>query len=187
MADDRGEREEQPSRLSRQILHNGDDRSLDSESTLIKLHGDLGHVLTMAIAGEDKMFLSRLASFAPLYLAAQACLEKRARGAASITWHIVGHGLRDELLLRVIEKVYRAAPRKHRFIVIDPAKGGDKPKRLDEHPAYRLLKESSAVIGFGHIPMLGARRQVCISPGSRDRVLRPSKASFSIWIDLRVG
>ena len=130
---------EEAERLSRQILHEGDEPSLDSERTLVKLHGDLGHVLTMAIAGEDKTFLSRLPSFAPLYLAAQDSLERRSHSARDITWHIVGHGLKDELLLRVIERVYRSEPWKHRFVVVDPATGGE--NQLGEHPVHRLLRK----------------------------------------------
>ncbi|HEX4966224.1 MAG TPA: hypothetical protein VF173_35780, partial [Thermoanaerobaculia bacterium] len=132
---------EEAERLSRQVLHDGGRSNLDKERILVKLHGDISHVLTMAIAGEDKSFLSRLSSFAPLYLAAQAALAKRALKATKITWHIVGHGLRDELLLRVIETVYRVKPKKHRFVVVDPAKGGEDPQSLDEHPGYRLARK----------------------------------------------
>ncbi len=138
---------EEAARLHLEILHRQQDSN--HEPTLFKLHGDLGHVLTMAIAGEDKTFLSRLPSFAPLYLAAQACLEVRARHATQVTWHIVGHGLRDQLLLQVIERVFRSSQEKtqlgelphlkHRFVVVDPARGAKNDP--NEHPAHRIRKQ----------------------------------------------
>ncbi len=130
---------EEAARLSLEILHRQQDSVPTHEPTLFKLHGDLGHVLTMAIAGEDKTFLSRLHSFAPLYLAAQACLEVRARQATQVTWHIVGHGLRDQLLVQVIERVFRSSQGKHRFVVVDPARGPENDP--NEHPAHRLRKQ----------------------------------------------
>lgn len=133
---------EEAERLSLEILHREKMCRQFGDPTLFKLHGDLGHVLTMAIAGEDKTFLSRLHSFAPLYLAAEAFLKLRSREvneANRVIWHIVGHGLRDDLLVRVIHRVYRSSPKRHLFVVVDPAAGAAGDQK--EHPAHRLLSQ----------------------------------------------
>lgn len=100
---------------------------------LFKLHGDIGHALTMAISGKDKTITTGLNSFSQLYLAAQKFLQLASENPdQKIVWHIVGHGLKDELLVQVIKQVCQAKKGRDalRFVVVDPG--------TDSHPVQIL-------------------------------------------------
>jgi hypothetical protein len=116
------------------------------ESILFKVHGDIGHVLTMALSMEDKTEETRLTSFLPLYLAAQTYLHELAHRHTRITWHIVGHGLKDKLLLDVIKTAYRINRARHRFVVIAPASPDD--MRKENHPAFELQKSLGSAVNL---------------------------------------
>lgn len=121
---------EEAQHLSHQLLYGA--AGLRGKSILFKVHGDIGHVLTMALSTEDKTIETRLSSFMPLYLAAERYLHELTRKNKAIVWHIVGHGLKDELLMHVIRTACEIDPGQHRFVVIAPDSKGSK------HPALEL-------------------------------------------------
>ncbi len=100
--------------LLRENLHD-DDR--DTAPILFKLHGDVGLLHTMAIAGYDKEFHSPLGhivdSLHDVYNAALYHLSKHLNkkrkpenpNEQHIFWHIVGHDLKDNLLVKLIKTV----------------------------------------------------------------------------------
>jgi hypothetical protein len=128
---------EEAENLSRKLLHGL--KKQPGERFLFKVHGDISHILTMAISAEDKTVETKLSGFMPLYLAAQAYLHELAKTSRSVVWHIVGHGLKDELLVHVISDVYSAAPEKHHFHVVALTNAKDLKRR--EHPAFLLRKK----------------------------------------------
>lgn len=119
-------------RLLQELLHTSRQRSakIDGARFLFKLHGDLAHLLTMAIAGHDKEIYSPLSlpitSLHPIYTAAEHYLKRRLEGAEDfVCWHVVGHGLRDELLVDLVRNVCQATSRaKHGFLIVDPYPAG---------------------------------------------------------------
>lgn len=113
-------------RLLRELLH-GSQRTggFDDRCILFKLHGDLAHLLTMAIAGHDKDISSPLSlpisSLHSVYVAADLYLKQRLSGPRQkVLWHIVGHGLKDNLLVEVLANVCEEKPDRHWFVVVDP-------------------------------------------------------------------
>lgn len=94
---------------------------------LFKLHGDLAHVETMAIAGHDKRYASPLRlqvdPLYQLYLAARDTLIRALeRRSGPVIWHLVGHDLKDQRLLEIIgEVVGRSRGLRHEFIIANPA------------------------------------------------------------------
>jgi len=106
--------------LSRNILH-GDKRG----PVLFKLHGHIEHLLTMAIAGHDKELYSTLSlpvdSLHEVYTAAELFLKRRLEIHKSrVVWHIVGHSLRDALLLDILIRVCRSRDHAHQFLFVGP-------------------------------------------------------------------
>lgn len=98
------------------------------ERFLFKLHGDLGDLSTMAVAGQDKELFSRMTAQIVdnlhwLYEAANAWLEQLLKvEEARAFWHIVGHGLKDETLVRTLERVVESTKKRvlHTFLFIQP-------------------------------------------------------------------
>ncbi len=136
------ETREEAEGLDREILY--DQRKWSArERLLFKLHGDSAHVLTMAIAAEDKTFLSRIQSFAPLYLAARSYLRHLAGDSRNIVWHIVGHGLRDELLVKVICDLVasRSKEQHHKFVVVSLSEEGSPADQRKQSPSTFLRLE----------------------------------------------
>jgi hypothetical protein len=127
---------EEAQNFNQHLLHGA---GLPGESILFKVHGDIGHVLTMALSTEDKTVETRLSSFMPLYLASQSCITEMMRKFRRIVWHIVGHGLKDRLLMHLITGAYKARRRKHEFVVIAPEKTELRARR--EHPSFLLHKK----------------------------------------------
>lgn len=116
--------------LLKEVLH-GEDPARPNRRLLFKLHGDLGHVSTMAIARHDKDVSSPFAvpidSLHWVYVAFEQyvtrLIECRVRGSKNcrVFWHIVGHSLYDRLLLRKMEQVFdRTDASRHRIVVVDP-------------------------------------------------------------------
>jgi hypothetical protein len=101
--------------LSREILHGSGLRGGRQASVLrylFKLHGDIGQLQTMATAGQDKEFFSSLSvpvdSLHQVYAAAETQLShsfRNSKKGTRLVWHIVGHGLQDRLLCRLIARV----------------------------------------------------------------------------------
>lgn len=131
-------------RLLRELLHEPDGEKQKKRETgkrhrfLFKLHGDLAHLLTMALAGHDKEIFSPLSlpigSLHVIYTAAEQSLLRLLKldAPGTVFWHIVGHGLRDNLLLRLIRHVCQETrPSRHRFLVANPDPDG---------PSERLRK-----------------------------------------------
>lgn len=107
--------------LLRENLHG----SLDPNRCLFKLHGDIGHLHTMAMAGQDKETYSTLStpidSLHLIYSSAeQHLIRKLKRGAGHVVWHIIGHSLKDILLRRLISNVTRLDDNiKTTYIIVD--------------------------------------------------------------------
>jgi hypothetical protein len=106
----------------------------EQERVLVKLHGDIGHVWTMAIAGHDKQPHSQLFVRPELYrmyaLAESMLLRSMWQPQLeTCTWHIVGHGLRDVALLRLIATVILRSSRvTHSILLVSPeTHAKDKP------------------------------------------------------------
>ncbi len=120
--------------LSREVLHlPSRPRSEKPEEPkkhryLFKLHGDIAHLYTMATAGHDKELYSPLSmpvdSLHQVYTAAEDYLRhqlERYGPETRLVWHIVGHGMQDWLLLRLIAEVCRNGhARPIDFLVIGP-------------------------------------------------------------------
>jgi len=127
-------------RLLREILH-GEVSGHQSERLLFKLHGDIAHLTTMAVAGHDKDLYSPLTlpidSLHSVYAVAESYLMEKARGLKRdveerrkkkgrkgrecsvetwpFVWHIVGHSLQDPALVRLFRRVY--AIHEHQYIL----------------------------------------------------------------------
>lgn len=111
-------------------------KRLGRDPYLFKLHGDLAHLTTMAIAGHDKEiytpFSLPIDNLHWLYVAAQQYLtteignrlrpdQKEGKGGLKVFWHIVGHSLKDRLLCRILRRVRKAtAEATHLFIAVTP-------------------------------------------------------------------
>jgi hypothetical protein len=99
---------------------------------LFKLHGDIGHLHTMAIAGQDKDSFSHLSmpmdDLYQVYASAQQFLLDLFDGLNEdvVMWHIVGHGLQDKRLRDLIGRVSRQSRAAHRFLLVNP--GPEKPR-----------------------------------------------------------
>lgn len=121
---------------------------------IFKLHGDLSHLSTMAIAGHDKGLFSpltqRVESLHWMYEAAVKWIERvlpqRSKGKAQksvVFWHVVGHDLKDETLLQSMQKIVDATTRsvQHEFLLVQP--GAEK--------ALGPLKTRLEERGFGNM------------------------------------
>ncbi len=150
--------------LSREVLHAKEGtRSPKSRRSndfryLFKLHGDIAHLRTMAIAGYDKEIYGPLSvpidSLHQVYAVAEAYLQQEleARKGARLVWHVVGHGLRDWLLLNLIKQVcFYAKDRRipTDIIVVDHAPEGPVQRLLScvgnlEDRVWQLQKSAAA-------------------------------------------
>jgi hypothetical protein len=111
---------------------------------LFKLHGDIGHLHTMAIAGHDKDIFSPLSmpveDLYQVYATAQNFLLDSLSKAAHVMWHIVGHGLQDKRLCDLIGRVSQYESPSQLFILIDP-----KPDEPSERLAKAVKREPSEI------------------------------------------
>jgi hypothetical protein len=95
---------------------------------LFKLHGDIAHLQTMAIAGHDKERFSPLSmpveDLYEIYAAAERFLidSLRAVRLSLTVWHIVGHGLQDRRLCSLLAWVSSHLPDETAqvFAVVNP-------------------------------------------------------------------
>lgn len=130
--------------LIRELLHRrGDDEAAraakgtsegrpDRPRYLFKLHGDVSHLTTMAIAGHDKDLYSPLSfpvdSLHHVYTAAELFLERTLdRAGAPVVWHLVGHGLKDRLLVELLARVVRRSRGRHLLVLVAPKSEGEPP------------------------------------------------------------
>lgn len=110
--------------LTRELEAQPAERVVNKNRLLFKLHGDITHLRTMAIAGEDKQAFSQLslpvddlhlvyasaASLLSRYLQDLRVKEGDKFRERRLIWHIVGHGLQDEVLIELIGRVRTAVP-----------------------------------------------------------------------------
>ena len=96
----------------------------DGERLFVKLHGDIANVHTMAIAASDKSTRSSFAVVPKLEIMYAIASEwlcqalSASQDGGLCTWHIVGHALRDNVLLDTIARVvFRTSVRQHTFRV----------------------------------------------------------------------
>jgi len=109
---------------------------------LFKLHGDIGHLHTMAIAGHDKDTFSPLSVpmedlyqiYASAYRFLADALDELASNDSLVMWHIVGHGLQDKRLSDLIVRISRHEKPAHFFVMVNP--NPDKP-RCQLHDALK--------------------------------------------------
>lgn len=103
--------------VARQVLHGTGSAASGAAAApiLFKLHGHGEHLLTMAIAGEDKEVYSSLSlpvdSLHEVYASAKIFLKKALSERPGTTfWHIVGHSLADVLLKDLVTEVIAGQP-----------------------------------------------------------------------------
>jgi hypothetical protein len=95
------------------------------ERYLFKLHGDIAHLQTMAIAGHDKDRFSPLSmpveDLYEIYAAAEWFLpfSLRASPPSLVVWHIVGHGLQDRRLCELLAGAARQIEASQVFVLVD--------------------------------------------------------------------
>ncbi len=113
--------------LIQELQEREDDDANGHDQPLFKLHGDISHLQTMAIAGNDKELFNMLSlpvdGLHHVYSAAQKYLLRalEERPGIEMRWHIVGHGLKDATLLSLLVRVARfRGDSEMRFIVVDP-------------------------------------------------------------------
>ncbi|HEV8578884.1 MAG TPA: hypothetical protein VGX68_07330 [Thermoanaerobaculia bacterium] len=93
---------------------------------LFKLHGDVGHLHTMAIAGHDKDPFSPLSvpveDLHQIYASAERFLGFSLRSfEVPVVWHIVGHALADRGLVNLIRRACEQIRGEHLFLIADPS------------------------------------------------------------------
>jgi hypothetical protein len=98
---------------------------------LFKLHGDIAHLQTMAIAGYDKDLFSPLSmpveDLYEIYAAAERFLIESLREAKELSlvvWHIVGHGLQDRRLCDLLARVWDHTMAEQVFAIVNPQPEG---------------------------------------------------------------
>jgi hypothetical protein len=106
---------------------------------IVKLHGDIGHAWTMAVAGRDKRPDSTLAvrpQLHRMYAVAQTMLlgSLWRRQSPRCLWHIVGHGLQDKSLVHLMAAVIERSPvdTKHEIVYAKPRREEDPPFGVDD-------------------------------------------------------
>ena len=100
---------------------------------LFKLHGDIQHLDTMAVAGDDKEPVSRFfvrpnshLMYASGFQMLRSILDThqsasvRSGQRKCVYWHIVGHGLRDNALRNLIATAMQYAKTDQHCIVVNP-------------------------------------------------------------------
>jgi hypothetical protein len=119
-------------RLRRYLLHTSGRRNRWRDCRYVfKLHGDIAHLTTMAIAGHDKDFSTPLSypvdSLHEIYLVSYLYLAEAIKRhfalhqkRAKVVWHIVGHGLDDPLLVDLIARASELRPDQHMYLLIGP-------------------------------------------------------------------
>ncbi|HEV7515278.1 MAG TPA: hypothetical protein VGR07_03160 [Thermoanaerobaculia bacterium] len=108
--------------LTRRLLHGDHPQG----RILFKLHGDIEHLLTMAVAGQDKEIYSTLSlpvdSLHEVYGAAELYLKRHLdQQKAPVFWHVVGHQMKDALLEGLLLRVCESTSTlRHHFLFVRP-------------------------------------------------------------------
>jgi hypothetical protein len=106
---------------------------------LFKLHGDIAHLQTMAIAGYDKDAFGPLSmpieDLSEIYAAAVSFLNGSLAGAEPrielVVWHLVGHGLQDRWLRALLASVARfLGPDRQHFLLVNPTPAAPQKRLL---------------------------------------------------------
>ncbi len=161
--------------LVRENLHG----SLESNRCLFKLHGDIGHLHTMAMAGQDKETYSTLSapidSLHLLYISAQQHLARKLKkDVKQVYWHIIGHSLNDILLRRLISNVVPTGKRvQNHFIIVD--------LNLAD-PMQRLNKELADLSGNHEIQIEGIKTTAARYIANLFRVGFPQEGKLKKWL-----
>lgn len=167
------------SRLLRSLLHEGlggtppaeEEPREESEAFqryLFKLHGDIAHLTTMAIAGHDKELFTPFSfpvdSLHHVYLAAYNYLRRRIRRWVDysggrgkrrgrsrkekkyVVWHIVGHSLFDRLLVNIIAGLSSEPGVEHLYLLVAPTFPRKKSARDRIARAVNLRADSEAIV-----------------------------------------
>lgn len=132
--------------LIRELQDAGDGNPpLFDRSPLFKLHGDIAHLQTMAIAGHDKDLFSALSvpvdNLYQVYDAAEKFLVLLMRARARenpdvrLRFHVVGHGLRDKALVDVLDRVASARSGEASFRLVGPRRRGESPELAERWKA----------------------------------------------------
>ncbi len=91
---------------------------------LFKLHGDIAHLETMAIAGQDKAIQTKfkvpIATLYEIYPKARRFLEVSLGEGARVVWHIVGHRFKDRGLREMVKDLQIRRTSWQIFAVADP-------------------------------------------------------------------
>ena len=127
--------------VARQIRHaasstDGGTQDAREAPILFKLHGHGEHLLTMAIAGQDKEIYSSLSlpvdSLHEVYTSAEIFLKNALEDTKGLTfWHIVGHSLNDVLLRELIEEAMdsgESSDGRHVVLFVGPKAPQEAPK-----------------------------------------------------------
>jgi len=105
---------------------------------LFKLHGDIAHLQTMAIAGHDKDSFSPLSmpmeDLYQVYASAERFLMDSLDVAKAqlMVWHIVGHGLQDRRLCELLRRASRHSTRMKQVVVVVNPHPADAMERLEK-------------------------------------------------------
>lgn len=115
---------------------------------LFKLHGDISHLQTMAIAGCDKDLFSPLSmqveDLYEVYAAAERFLIESLPKSGLVVWHIVGHGLQDWRLCDLLARVWCKTLPDQVFVIANPKPQGPRDlllKSLEGEEDGRPLEE----------------------------------------------
>ena len=148
--------------VNRELFHHETstaDSSFESQQYFFKLHGDVSYLQSMAVAGHDKEIYNGLTvpidSLHDIYQAAENYLLRSTRRSQRLVWHIVGHGLKDVLLLRLISRVLKLSPVATRmdFVVVQPGRAaGAACRKLSEELRKKFRQY------FGHVDNDSERR-----------------------------
>lgn len=132
-----------------------------NETPLFKLHGDISHLQTMAIAGHDKELFSGLSvpvdSLYQVYDAAEKYLLRvvRDQPRTRLLFHVVGHGLKDEALVSVLTRVAMARSRSKTVLRLVAPKPPELPPVLSglvtEDPVPMRAEKYMATLKPSHL------------------------------------
>ncbi|HKH43300.1 MAG TPA: SIR2 family protein [Thermoanaerobaculia bacterium] len=119
---------------------------------LFKLHGDIAHLQTMAIAGHDKDLFSPLSmpveDLYEVYAAAERFLMESLKKdqQSLVAWHIVGHGLQDRRLCELLARVWSHTRADQVFVIVNP-QAGELIERLRE--ALQTIERAPVIYPCG--------------------------------------
>lgn len=130
----------------------------DHQTPLFKLHGDISHLQTMAIAGHDKDVFSLLSvpvdSVYQVYNAAEKYLLHAIDTSSDeqrIRFHVVGHALKDSALVQVLARVIQAGQSKNitlKLVGPDPHDWNESRSVLQDRLDVEVLEETAKAVEY---------------------------------------